>query len=131
MTTQPSLFAPPSGQCGNCGGQSTELRPDPRLGRVCQACRSGVGFDGATYNRTLDHERLTGQLRRIYDVMRRGEWLTLGEIAAETGDPPASISAQIRHLRKPRFGSYEVKKRHRGEARRGLFEYLLVLERRG
>jgi hypothetical protein len=48
-------------------------------------------------------------------------WLTLDELAKLTQYPPASISAQLRHLRKPQFGGYEVKKRQRkfGKAMRG------------
>ncbi len=40
-------------------------------------------------------------------------WLTLDEIAKLTHYPQASISAQLRHLRKPRFGGFEVEKRQR------------------
>jgi hypothetical protein len=48
-------------------------------------------------------------------------WLTLDELAKLTHYPPASISAQLRHLRKPKFGGFEVKKRPRefGRAIRG------------
>ena len=40
-------------------------------------------------------------------------WLTLDELAKLTQYPPASISAQLRHLRKARFGGYAVAKRRR------------------
>jgi hypothetical protein len=40
-------------------------------------------------------------------------WLTLDELSKLTHYPPASISAQLRHLRKPEFGSYLVRKRQR------------------
>jgi len=40
-------------------------------------------------------------------------WLTLDELAKLTHYPPASISAQLRHLRKPQFGAFLVKKRPR------------------
>lgn len=40
-------------------------------------------------------------------------WLTLDELAKLTHYPPASISAQLRHLRKPQFGGYSVEKRPR------------------
>jgi hypothetical protein len=48
-------------------------------------------------------------------------WLTLEELAKLTQYPPASISAQLRHLRKPEFGGFEVEKRPRefGGAMRG------------
>ena len=38
-----------------------------------------------------------------------GSWLTLRELAQITQFGEASISAQLRHLRKPRYGSYVVK----------------------
>jgi DNA-binding transcriptional regulator GbsR (MarR family) len=56
-------------------------------------------------------------------LMRDGRWRTLDEIARSTGDPHASISAQLRHLRKARFGEHTVDKRARGDRRQGLFEY--------
>jgi hypothetical protein len=40
-------------------------------------------------------------------------WLTLEELARLTSYPPASISAQLRHLRKSRHGGYRLKKRCR------------------
>jgi hypothetical protein len=80
-------------------------------------------FDGAVYDATLDRDRLTGQILRVYQLMRDGAWRTLGEMEAATGDPPASISAQLRNLRKPRFGSHVVEKRRRGDPKAGLWEY--------
>jgi hypothetical protein len=71
-------------------------------------------FDGADYVPARDDARLTGQLRRIVDVMRDGRWRSLREIADRTGDPEASISAQLRHLRKPRFGAHTVERRREG-----------------
>lgn len=88
----------------------------------------GPDFDGATYQREFDFSRLTGQIRRIYDCMRKGRWLTLEEIASVTGDPPASISAQLRNLRKARFGGHIIEKRARGDRERGLFEYKLLTD---
>ena len=83
-------------------------------------------FDGPAYDPALDQGRLTGQLARIYRLMRDGEWRTLGEIATATGDPEASVSAQLRHLRKARFGHHQVEKRRRGHPKRGLWEYQLI-----
>jgi hypothetical protein len=40
-------------------------------------------------------------------------WLTLDELAKLTHYPPASISAQLRHLRKQQFGGFVVRKRQR------------------
>ena len=44
-------------------------------------------------------------------------WLTLEELSKLTHYPPASISAQLRHLRKPEFGGYAVEKRQRAAGR--------------
>jgi hypothetical protein len=44
---------------------------------------------------------------------RYESWLTLGELARKTSYPEASISAQLRHLRKPENGGHEVEKRRR------------------
>lgn len=83
-------------------------------------------FNGSDYRPTRDDVRLTGQLLRIWNVMSDGVWRTLGQIAAMTGDPEASVSAQLRHLRKPRFGSHEVEKVHMGS---GLYRYRLLANR--
>ena len=40
-------------------------------------------------------------------------WLTLEQLARVTGYPQASISAQLRHLRKEEYGSYRLEKRCR------------------
>ncbi len=80
-------------------------------------------FNGSDYVPALDDVRLTGQILRIYSLMRDGAWRSLSEIEDETGDPGASVSAQLRHLRKPRFGGHQVDKRRRGEPGCGLFEY--------
>lgn len=80
-------------------------------------------FSGPAYYAPLDRDRLAGQLERIRDLMLDGVWRTLSEIAVQTRDPESSVSAQLRHLRKKRFGSYVVDKRRRGEPKRGLYEY--------
>jgi hypothetical protein len=82
-----------------------------------------------------DHDDLT-QLGTIRDLMleaaARGAWLTLTEIAAPTEFGEASISAQLRHLRKARHGRYRVEKRRRrlGESEAGratwLWEYQVL-----
>ena len=99
MSIQSSLFPSP--------------RPDPAHHR----------FDGSDYEPARDDARLTGQLRRIWECMKDSRWRTLAEIEATTGDPQASISAQVRHLRKPRFGAHRVEKRRRTG---GTWEYKLT-----
>jgi len=84
-------------------------------------------FDGPDYEPEFDQKRLTGQMQRVHDALLLADWLnqwlTLGELRERTHDPEASISAQLRHLRKPRFGSHTIEKRRRGEAGNGLWEY--------
>jgi len=83
-------------------------------------------FDGPSYNPALDQVRLTGQIKRVFTCMVDGKWRTLQEIHDETRDPEASISAQLRHLRKIKFGRHHVPKRRRGDEECGLWEYKLV-----
>ncbi len=85
--------------------------------------------------RDRDNEDPT-QLGIIRDLMLdaagRGAWLTLTEIAEPTAFGEASISAQLRHLRKARHGRYRVEKRQRriGESESGhaiwLWEYKVL-----
>lgn len=82
-------------------------------------------FDGSDYVKEFDQERLTGQLKRIYALMKDGKYRTLREIEDLTNAPQSSISAQLRHLRKERFGSHTVNKKSRGDRTNGLFEYQL------
>jgi len=61
-------------------------------------------FFGAGYDPAQDHERLSGQLQRVFDFMTkrpRGffEWRTLRQISETTGSPEASVSASLRTLR--------------------------------
>ncbi len=77
-------------------------------------------FDGADYQPDRDDVRLRNQMNDILFLMCDGEWRTLREIHVAIGAPEASISAQLRHLRKPRFGAWTVEKRYLGE---GLYQY--------
>ena len=69
--------------------------------------------------RTKQMEARPVQVRKQREVIRDvmlsagqcATWLTLDELAKLTHYPPASISAQLRHLRKPSFGAYAVVKR--------------------
>lgn len=83
-------------------------------------------FDGETYEEEHDEERLSKQIIRVRSLMLDGQWRTLAEISAQTGDPQASISARLRDLRKVKFGSYIVNRRRRGLAKKGLHEYQLL-----
>ncbi len=54
---------------------------------------------------------------------RPRRWLTLAYLSRVTGAPEASVSAQIRNLRKVRYGSREVRRRYRPSE--GKWEYRL------
>lgn len=88
-------------------------------------------FSGPSYDPAFDKERLTKQIGRVYQCMIDGQWRTLQEIADLTRDPESSVSAQLRHLRKPKFGSYVVLRRPRGHREHGLFEYRVQSKDRG
>jgi hypothetical protein len=83
-------------------------------------------FNGSDYVPELDLVRLTGQTAKIYSLMKDQRWRTLYEIEFQVNAPQSSISAQLRHLRKERFGGHTVNKRRRGIAEEGLFEYQLI-----
>lgn len=85
-------------------------------------------FVGSDYSPERDQSRLSAQHERIRELMLDGAWRTLGEIARITGDPEASVSAQLRHLRKEEFGSHTVNKRH---ISRGLYEYQVIPPQKG
>jgi hypothetical protein len=65
----------------------------------------------------FDRETMRTQLETVRDIMLSAAdcdaWLTLTEISRMTRYGEASISAQLRHLRKPEFGGFCVEKRRR------------------
>jgi hypothetical protein len=73
----------------------------------------------------IDFDRLQGQTRRIFNLMSDGNFRTLQEIEEITGDPQSSISCQLRHLRKLRFGGHTVNKQRRF-IDKGVWEYQLI-----
>jgi uncharacterized protein (DUF2132 family) len=82
-----------------------------------------MSFDGPSYQPQRDQARLTGQILRVFELMKDRRWRTLREIAQATGDPEPSISSQLRHLRKARFGSHKIE---RAYVRDGLYIYRLI-----
>ena len=87
-------------------------------------------FYGDSYDPLFDKERLTGQIKKIYELMRDGKWRTLSEIEEAIHAPQASISAGLRLFRRKEYGSHEVNRRARGDGSRGLFEYQVVLPKK-
>ena len=88
------------------------------------AAQLPLRFNGPAYDPRRDNARLGAQYLRVFHLMADAQWRTLAEIAAVTGDPPASVSAQLRHARKARFGGHTVERRYEGS---GLFAYRLLV----
>ena len=98
---------------------------DGRQGHV-EARSRRPRFDGDDYVPARDDARLGSQYDRIFALMRDRAWRSLAAIEQATGDPPASISAQLRHMRKARFGGHVVNRRYLGDGR---YEYQLIVTR--
>ena len=79
-------------------------------------------IDGETYNPDLDHERLSGQLRRVFELMRDGQCRTHRQIADVCQGSEAAVSARLRDLRKAKFGGHIVE---RVRVNGGLWRYSL------
>jgi hypothetical protein len=63
-------------------------------------------FDGETYERELDYDRLGKQLRVVLQFMRDRGALTLRTISDGTGYPETSCQARFRDYRKPKFSKH-------------------------
>lgn len=85
-------------------------------------------FDGVTFDPTLDAERLTTAMGRVYAIMSDGEWRTLEEIALLAKCSESGASARLRDMRKTRFAEKYpnggvLKRRREGAEKRGIWEY--------
>jgi hypothetical protein len=81
-------------------------------------------FGGSTYQPEFDYSRLSGQLLRVYHRMKDGRWYSLADIAEYAGGSEAACSARLRDLRKQKYGSRQIDRRHIGTS--GLWHYRLV-----
>ncbi len=81
-------------------------------------------FNGTTYDQARDSNRLSLQYQRTFECMADGQWRTLEQLATLVGAPTHSVSARLRDMRKPRFGSHLVDREHLG---RGLYRYRLYV----
>jgi len=81
-------------------------------------------FAGSDYSKDRDGKRLTAQYMRVFSLMSDGDWRSLNVIATLTKDPEASVSAQLRHMRKEKFGNHTVNKKHIAD---GFYLYQLVV----
>lgn len=85
-------------------------------------------FDGKTYDKKLDHERLGTSLGRVWMLMRDGNRRTLSQIAEAVGCSEAGASARLRDLRKSKFSEQlptDSVSSERGEG--GLWWYWIVV----
>lgn len=92
-------------------------------------------FAGAGYDASLDQKRLSLQISRIRSYMLQAGWKTLGEMKSDLEQryapakfSEASLSAQLRNLRKPGLW-YRVDKRRRAGthgAGSGIWEYRVL-----
>ena len=81
-----------------------------------------VSFDGADIDQERDEPRLNRQMNIIRTRMENAGWLSVQQISRELGYPETSVSAQIRNLRKDKFGGRYVERRYQGN---GLYEFKL------
>lgn len=84
---------------------------------------------GPAYDKKRDVARTSAQMERIRKYMLASkDWQTLDQISAglvmlyEAHFPAASVSAQLRHLKRPEHGGYILDKRYIGN---GLWAYKL------
>ena len=86
------------------------------------------GTFGPAYDKNIDEPALSSQRNRIKHWLLPNDhlWFTLAELSVQLGYPEASISAQLRHLRKPQFGGYLINKRRRKNQR--AWEYNLRID---
>ena len=113
-------------ECGFCGFLSINgHRPDCMAGRTGTVVVPVVKpwFDGRTFEPAKDLKRLKSQQGDVARAMADGKWHTLGELSSRTGHPEASVSARLRDLRKPRWGSNLIQRQRRSK---GLWEYRLL-----
>ena len=113
-STAPAVArAASAGAPANGGGSAPMLDASSNLGRITEGVRASAALERAVY----DARRLRSQREVVRDVMLSAAncatWLTLGELRALTRYGEASISAQLRHLRKAENGGYEIAKRQR------------------
>ncbi len=100
-----------------------QMKAEAHASRLNIARPSPPVFDGATFDPEKDEARLTGQLLRVYECLKDGQWWTLQRLKVTAGGSEAGCSARIRDLRKPRWGAHRIERRRVNES--GLWEYRL------
>lgn len=69
---------------------------------------------------------MTGQVKRVFELMQDGVARTLDEVANALGISEGSAGARIRDLRKPRFGGHTVN-RAKLDTSKNVYTYALVV----
>lgn len=117
----PSLFGPPDAYGGFAERAENPAPASPLPARP--------KFHGATFDEKRDRSRLTGQLGRVFEVMKDGQWRTLPEIQEtiltrwpDTSDVITAISARLRQLETE--CGYRKEKENRGG---GVWVYRIVV----
>jgi hypothetical protein len=77
-------------------------------------------FDSGVQLQPADHLRLGKQLDRIHAIVSDGQWYSVPDVRIAiqrrfgVQDPEPSISAQLRNLRKAKFGGLTIERRRVG-----------------
>lgn len=69
---------------------------------------------------------LNEQHKRVQAIALKGQWNTLAQLAKLADAPESCVSAQLRHLKKPKMGSYVLEKRAVHDRTAGLYEYRIM-----
>lgn len=72
------------------------------------------------------HPDLLEQKHRIRKIVLKGGWHTLKELSRLTGDSETSISAQLRHMKKPKHGGYVLERKAVHDRSDGLYKYRIM-----
>ena len=83
--------------------------------------RGQAHFDGKFCDIPKDHLRLSRQFERVRDYMSDHQFHSVQEVAQALNIPENSASAQIRNLRKARFGARVIETQRCTDT--GLFKY--------
>jgi DNA-binding MarR family transcriptional regulator len=95
--------------------------------------------DGVQAGETFVPEKTQREILRdvLLNAAESSAWLTLNQLAEKTSYAQASISAQLRHLRKQQYGGWLIEKRrseaeetHCATKRERVYEYQLKRSKR-
>lgn len=112
-------------------GPGLEPSDQARLSTLLERVRAFMVFGRFIIDVDEHEERELWTKVDLTPVEFAERWFTLREISSYTGGSEASVSARLRDLRKPKFGGWDVQRRHRGDPKKGLFEYRAVASDRG